>query len=101
MEWKWEDVIKELQMSAELPTGISAIAAETAIKAIGKVREYRKLGTLEELRALKEKQIPKKPVLEGIYYCPKCKRMLYWGIMGEKIGYCGDCGQAIDWNNET
>ncbi len=63
------------------------------------LEQYRKLGTPEELRALKEKQIPKEPVLDGIYFCPKCKRVLTLGIIRTK--YCKKCGQAICWNTET
>ncbi len=75
MEWKWEDVIE----------------------AIGKFREYRKLGTLEELRALKEKQIPKKPVLDGLYHCPACKKAMLQGAMESEGAFCKNCGQALSW----
>ncbi len=101
MKWKWEDVIKELQMNAELPTGISTTASEVAIRAIGKFMEYRKLGTLEELRTLKEKSIPKKPVLGGLYYCPACKKPMLQGVAEAKESYCEHCGQALDWLTET
>ncbi len=75
MEWKWEDVIE----------------------AIGKFREFRKLGTLEELRALKEKQIPKKPVLDGLYHCPACKKAMLQGAMESEGAFCKNCGQALSW----
>ncbi len=98
MEWKWEDVIEELKMNAEQSTGISAIEAKTAIKDIGEVREFRKLGTLEELRALKEKSIPKRPVFDGLYQCPTCKKSMLQGSMEPKGNCCKNCGQALDWS---
>ncbi len=68
-----------------------------AIDALVKIHLYRKLGTLEELRALKEKQIPKKPVLDGIYHCPSCKKGMLQGSMESKGNCCKNCGQVLDW----
>lgn len=59
-----------------------------------------------------EKQIPKKPITDGITakeFCPNCKKQLrtfvnvennfFTGYIRERIypNYCEDCGQAIDW----
>ncbi len=68
MEWKWEDVIEELKMN------------------------------LEELRALKEKSIPKKPVFDGLYQCPACKKAMLQGSIETKGNCCKNCGQALDWS---
>lgn len=36
--------------------------AETILKGFEELEQYRALGTLEELREMKEKQVPKKPI---------------------------------------
>lgn len=82
-----------------------------AVKALAEIQQYRKLGTPEELRALKEKQIPKRPVIlnrqsdgikkdmfQGIYYCPACKKGMFQGLTESKGNCCKNCGQALDWN---
>ena len=72
-----------------------------------KVQEYEAIGTVEEFKALKEKNEPKKPLpidyenyigiianakfLKGAYWCPNCKHTVRSGV------YCDDCGQALDW----
>lgn len=63
------------------------------------VEEYRTIGTLEECRAAMEKQIPYKP----------SRKKLVWGIgkckcgvefLDRKTGFCGNCGQKLDWEDE-
>ncbi len=73
-------------------------ALSIAAKALAEIQQYRTLGTLEELRALKEKRIPKKPVFDGLYYCPACKKFMLQGLMETKGNCCKNCGQALDWN---
>lgn len=84
-------------------------AKEIAIKALEEIQEYRKLGTVEELRALKEKNTPKKIKEERwIYTKCVCGRELskhygdgYYDIPYEnKTNYCPDCGQRYDWGEE-
>lgn len=48
-----------------------------------------------------EKQMPKEAVIQKIsksiemLYCPRCHvRFIRMGM-----NYCGDCGQALDWDN--
>ncbi len=72
-------------------------ALSIAVKALAEIQLCWKLGTLEELRALKEKQIPKKPVLDGIYHCPSCKKGMLQGSMESKGNCCKNCGQVLDW----
>ena len=62
--------------------------------------KYHSLGTVEELKEAREKQIPKKPIDSGeripfSYYCPTCKTEL--SDDGCKYGekYCFECGQAL------
>lgn len=69
--------------------------------ALKDIRKYRELGTVEELREAKEKQMAKKPVkrsfiipFEGINVCPSCKRPI-----NKKEHHC-NCGQAIDWSEK-
>lgn len=57
------------------------------------LESYRAIGTVEECKALKEKNKPKKPVDKIMYLeCPNCGDV---GILD--CGYCPACGQAIDW----
>ena len=65
-------------------------------------QQYRAIGTVEELQALKEKSVAKKPILsksmmtkKEFHICPICERLvLYDGI---KFDYCQYCGQHLDW----
>ena len=72
------------------------------------LEEYRALGTIEELREAREKQVPKKPrenteLIEDIsfglapwteYYCPCCETLLK---ERQNYKYCYNCGQSISW----
>ena len=50
------------------------------------------------LEAIK-KQMPQKPLAETKYYgigkCPRCGAV----FLDKATNYCGNCGQALDWNN--
>lgn len=62
-------------------------AIQAAIQALEEIQQYRAIGTVEELQALKEKSVAKsRNLIEGRYYCSRC------GIRAEK-GYCNECGQ--------
>ena len=89
---------------------------EIALQALKEIREYRELGTVEELQALKEKNEPKRlltreekyPQNYGIYstsdrWCPCCRGLVFtgdWSVHKQNIMYkrirCG-CGQKLDW----
>ena len=85
-------------------------AYSMAIEALEEVEQYRALGTVEELKEAKEKQIPKKPVkknpicysktIQGEehyaydFHCVQCGAK----INGE--GHHCPCGQAVDWSEE-
>lgn len=73
-----------------------SMAREAAISALEELQQYRALGTLEELREAKEKQIPYKPK-EYQMYCGKCKCGAVF--LDKSTRYCGNCGQAIDWSD--
>ena len=112
-----EEAIKEFKERIELgkkeylkdiPEYIEAL--EMAIEALEEVEQYRALGTVEELKEAKEKQIPKKPVkknpicysktIQGEehyaydFHCVQCGAK----INGE--GHHCPCGQAVDWSEE-
>lgn len=55
-------------------TDVGKMACDTAIKALEEVQRYRKIGTVEECRAAREKQTAKRPDYEGdgYDYCPNC-----------------------------
>ena len=44
-----------------------------------------------------EKQIPKKPDLDGGVYCPCCLHEFKENY--DTTNYCPNCGQAIDWSD--
>lgn len=44
-----------------------------------------------------EKQIPQKPIHDGLYACPNCHTIMLQGAFEAKGKCCKDCGQAIDW----
>lgn len=80
--------------------------AQILISALEEIQQYRALGTTEELREAREKQVPKKAVFVhpiqlndgGDYMCPACKTGTILNAYGGKSKYCPWCGQAIDWS---
>lgn len=67
-------------------------------KLLDELEQYRALGTVEELRVARDKQIEKKPKRhpgnEKLNYCPSCG-LYYGGLRG--FEYCSDCGQKLNW----
>lgn len=74
------------------------------ILALEEIQYYRAIGTVEELKALKEKSEAKKVLYEHIpktswtkevshYLCPSCRGIFSFG--GKP--YCSNCGQKLDW----
>lgn len=66
-----------------------------------KVQEYSEIGTIEEFKALKEKNEPKKMLHNGVnwYRCPNgCE---IHKKQFEKDWYCPKCGQKLDWKGGT
>lgn len=82
-------------------------ARDIAIKALEEIQRYRAIGTLEEFKALKEKNTPYKPKeYEDRYYACKCDNILLpkWRkypteLMpkSEGLPHCMACGQKLDW----
>lgn len=87
------------------------------ISALEELQQYRQIGTVDECRAVIEKQIPKEPLKRDVggeklrrefLSCPICgKRLLdiaYLNgkkdhITGKKSKICPDCGQALKWED--
>ena len=71
-------------------------------KIIKEVRQYREIGTVEECREAREKQKPKPPKEAngeyGYYICPTCGNGTYVSDEFEVYKFCLHCGQAIQWN---
>jgi membrane protease subunit (stomatin/prohibitin family) len=71
----------------------------TIIKALEELKQYRAIGTPEECQAAMEKQIPyklsRKKLVWGVGKC-KC------GVefLDRQTGFCGNCGQKLDWEGE-
>ena len=86
-------------------------AIEEAIKALEEIQQYRKIGTVEELREAVEKQKAKKCVIDSCpdhthYKCPSCGKIHLsrykhgFPSLGRIPRFCDHCGQAIDENLE-
>ena len=98
-----KEIVKKLRNKAELfknsgfaVDGIvksfedSANAIETLSE---EIQQYRAIGTVEEFKALKKKNEPKKPIDKIMYLeCPTCGDV---GILD--CDYCSVCGQKLDW----
>lgn len=84
-----------------------AEAIDAAINALEEIEQYKALGTVDELRLAKEKQIPKKPVNYDKHYykCPCCNKDLEIDddilfVYGEEPPkFCIKCGQKLNWES--
>lgn len=87
------EMMEELRYDIEIyPEGVVALLYRN-LWAMADLREqlkrYEELGTVEELQQAMEKQTAvSRVVIEGQYFCPKCKNMMKYP------GYCG-CGQKL------
>ena len=84
---------------------------EIAIQALEEVQKYREIGSIEECRAAREKQIAKKPMMKPYFddmeeeylCCPTCGEILTDRIpMDNKDFYfhCLNCGQKFNWESD-
>lgn len=104
-------VIKEIQQYRLIKDATIGEIAEA-------LKEYSEIGTVEECRGAREKQIPKKPVCkpkpynESVgfneeWFCPSCGAYIGYFYEGmdepEQMEYCNECGQHIarDWSDEN
>lgn len=81
-------------------------SVDMAIQALEEIQQYRVIGTMEELRELKEKGTAKAPYLFGDgyfngvpvcdeYNCPNCDES--YEVDFDHYDYCPNCGQKLDW----
>ena len=94
-----EEAIKTIK--SNMPTsGYQMLreALDMAISALKEIQQYREIGTVEECREAREKQKAKRPkhIWDGTTDCPECAKRLL-----RHYDFCPDCGQAIQWDNET
>ena len=78
------------------------------ISALKEIQKYREIGTVEECREAKEKQIPipvkNRTIMREFYGhpysirgdCPKCGSK---AIMSTLTDYCNACGQHLKWSD--
>lgn len=114
MPWSVEDTIENLEELKEImqqklimtnhhgrgekDAEEIAFDFDRAIQALKENQEYKKIGTLEEVREAVEKQKKKKPRASNrCYVCPRCGLVTSLKI---KHNYCDACGQHIDWREE-
>ena len=82
-----------------------AEALDVAIKALEEIEQYRAIGTIDEFKALKEKNVAKEPDYEGdgcwggrvvidTWICPNCEK--HYEVDYDDYDYCPNCGQHID-----
>lgn len=85
---------------------------ESAIKALTELQQYHAIGTPEECRTAREKQMPKKPIMKQYFKdmeekylcCPTCGEILTDRIPGDNKTFCFhcmNCGQKLDWSDEN
>lgn len=119
MPWSIEDTIKNLEELKEImkqklimenyhgrgekDSVEIAFDFDRAIQALKENQEYKKLGTLEEVREAVERMQEKKVTdIRGndklkFCTCPYCGRRI---TNVEGGNYCQNCGQKLDWSEE-
>ena len=76
-----------------------------AIESMKELEQYRALGTVEELKEAREKQIAKKPIwikrsVTKFQVCPCCSNAEHYQMIFKSQKYCSECGQALKWGEE-
>lgn len=108
------EVIKLIRATASRRSNVIE-SLSVAISAMKEIKQYRAIGTVQECREAREKQMPKapkdslkiKPVIDenGAYVdadttvyllCPNCGELV--GMDEDIDRFCRECGQAIRWN---
>lgn len=78
-------------------------ACDFAIAALEELQQYRQIGTVDECRVAREKQIPKEPIDDeyGHKCCPICGWCVFYNEgWGDKyVAHCENCGQALKWED--
>lgn len=94
----------------EYGKGLVSESHSMAIQALEEIQQYRAIGTVEELQALKEKSVAKKPYIQQVkfddyerdgLYCPTCNSFIGFtnecAIKYRTVKHCTWCGQLLDW----
>lgn len=93
-----QEAIGYLRMATDEADEYSSLYVEMckmSIKALEELEQYRALGTVEELKEAREKQVAKKIQTDiNREYCGKCGHLLR---IGYDVNFCEKCGQKIDW----
>lgn len=105
------EAIKEMKYYSEEEYGKGLVSEshKTAIKALEEIQQYRAIGTVEELKALKEKNklikprfvMNKRSDTVSIWEC-RCGNLFRTknkeGVLdGIDVNYCSKCGVKLDW----
>lgn len=99
----------DLKIGGEIHSQALLDAIDVAIQALEEVQKYREIGSMEECRAAREKQIPKRayhisPVDDNDnanVECPECHATTDYAVNVIKRGHCWKCGQLLDWSDEN
>lgn len=95
-----QEVCEECDIYGNCHTDCKDVAV-VAIKALKEVQQYREIGTVEECRDAREKQIPKVPIRtkDGHLAC-ECGIVIQLKNVRKALYFCTSCGQRIDWDSE-
>lgn len=99
-----ENEIKELKRRVKENKVLTFNERKYINNALEEIQQYRAIGTVEEFKDLKEKNVAKKPteIIKneiGFYHCPHCKNTIGTSIMTYQSKHCSYCGQLLDWND--
>jgi hypothetical protein len=85
-------------------------ALNVAIQALSEIQQYRAIGTVEEFKALKEKNVAKKQgnindfdshlklSKAGFLCCSSTNKDIRYPLISLRdLDYCPRCGQKLDW----
>lgn len=99
-ELSLEDVTDELERYLKEPDNAHPINAKILTYEDAAAWDaYHAIGTPEECQAAMEKQIPYKPSRKKLVLgIGKCKCGVEF--LDRKTGFCGNCGQKLDWEDE-
>lgn len=103
------EILDDIWTFGNKPIENERLAVNKAIDLIQELQQYRVIGTVEECREARERQLPKKPIMKPFYEdmeeeylcCPACGDILTDRIpMDNKDFYfhCLNCGQKLDWS---
>ena len=97
------EALKRIKMCIGISPSENIISSfEMISDALAEIQQYRAIGTVEEFKALKEKNVAKKVIAKKdgdhtFYFCPKCKIVVGNSFTGHIVEYCKCCGQKLDW----